>query len=336
MVSRIEIIGEPRIPSGSGSSSDDVNDSFNTLVGEAMKVACESNFQILDNAGTFDNSDNSMTEKATSASGANSTINTGLSDAVFDTDHYFAGGSDILNLQMTANDTGFGSSRSDNLGGRFQVSQNIEMTRIDRGTGGTDNKVYICSSWTNSGVPANIVGGPYFFSGRYATIPGGLSLTPGTYYFVCNLNDGTSRSPRYTGSLSVPQTNSHISVDQAHYGGSTNTSYPSVTVIGVVTQILNYTDSEVIMDSNTLEGLDTDKGFVAYWKGDIPSGTSASYIISDGVTEIESFVNPITKMCDLKKIDSLTSISDYIIKAKFYPTTTVTPKWYGGATKIQR
>ena len=85
--SKIRKLGEPEITFGSGSSSEDVNLSYDTVMNK-IGVNVEMAYKTLAAALSFENGDSIAAEDYTSAGGANGCVNTGSTTALFSADHY--------------------------------------------------------------------------------------------------------------------------------------------------------------------------------------------------------------------------------------------------------
>ena len=292
----------------------------------ALDGQAELAYKTLDAASSFDNSDSTMAEKTTDADGINGTINIGSTTATFDTDKYDLSSGLIENFGGTFND----SSATATLNGTAQTN-NVYLNRfLVKYSSGLNQSftVSILKNGTttiyNQTIAPSITGNPATFVLDPADYTEYLDNTDTFAITFTQVGGGQfARDTSASGGASV------IVISGGQSFGDT----------GALTEFttLNNSSGEVVMDTNTLEALDTDKYVSLYWKGDLPTNTSASYDFSDGTTTINLPVDSITKVTGVIDISSLGAATNYTITAKLVTTNpVVTPTWSGCGVRLLR
>ena len=185
----------------------------NITVAELGEVAIEI-VELQANAGVTPlDHDNLISETFSDADGFNDLVNTGNTNATFDTNKYkrVAVTTETL-AALTTTDTPFTTKQ---MGIKLYADSSFSIYSVTKGSLNTTTKCYIKET------DGTIIG-TATFSGDIATFASPIALTSGEYYYIVTDSEGGSYQAHYAGGVSFPLNKTYGDVTESGYylGGS--------------------------------------------------------------------------------------------------------------------
>lgn len=294
----------------------DTNDAIiNTVIGHAQNA-----YQILQSNNIFENKDFLATDEFTDANGANNTINTGSTTAVYNSNlnAYKLAGNTGTAEDSTAVTTTDGTSSVISFDVDISATGFINQVEVDNNTVGTKvliikkngTQVATIDTTATGDVTFTLVVGDYssiFESGDTATVE------------ITAVNGGLNYKNTYSYS------GTDFSITNEQVGGSTGSSLVPVSF----TDSTGFTSGTIVLadaDTLTLDG--TEKSICVYIDSINTSNTSLSVKAGDGTTQTSS--QTITN--NSSNVFNITSLSSGSLELEFTLTTTdtaETPEFFG-------
>lgn len=304
----------------------DVEDTYNASAEASGRSGAQGAYQILQANDVFENKDYMAADEFLTSTGTNNTIDTGNTDASYDSDnnYYTAGtvsGSTITNDHgESLTDTG---SNTNQRGQLIYTKKVIEIVSLTRASGNTATKAYIYTGTAGSG-PVGLVASATFVS-DVATFASPVQLTQSTNYWAVVDSEGGSYNIRFITGATLPITsNDYINWQNASYQAGTGvfTDGRIFEMQSVEANLILYgTGTTYSVETNEIIALESaPKSIEVYTDVTIPSDSTFTLDVSDdGGTSFDITNQPISGKTFNVDTSSLTGTS---IALKFNLTTT--------------